>query len=76
MLPSDVTTSLIAAFGGHTLDITGDAYANGVADGSIGGAESGLQNSSSLPRSGTYTANVTFYPRIDVLAIRPAILAA
>ena len=74
-LPSDVTTSMIAALGGHAVDVKGDPYDAGVADGSIGGAESGLQNSASLPRPGTYTANVTFYPRMDVLAIRPEALA-
>jgi TRAP-type C4-dicarboxylate transport system substrate-binding protein len=74
-LPSDVTTSLIAALGGHAVDLTGDAYGNALANGSVGGAESGLLNAASLPAPGTYTVNVTFFPRMDVLVIRPGVLA-
>ena len=73
-LPSDVTTSLIAAFGGRAIDVTGDGYGNGVTNGSIGGAESGLLNAASLPVPGTYTVNVTFFPRMDVLVTRPGVL--
>jgi TRAP-type C4-dicarboxylate transport system substrate-binding protein len=73
-LPSDVTTSVIAAFGGHAVEVTGDAFGNAVADGSIGGAESGFLNAASLPIPGTYTVNVTFFPRMDVLVTRPGVL--
>ena len=57
------------------MDVTGGAYGNAVANGSIGGAESGLLNAASLPEPATYTVNVTFFPRMDVLVTRPGVLA-
>jgi TRAP-type C4-dicarboxylate transport system substrate-binding protein len=75
-IPSDITTSLVAALGGHAMDVDDDyAFATGVSTGSIGGAESGFQNVSSLPTTGTFTGNVTFYPRMDVLVTNPSALA-
>jgi TRAP-type C4-dicarboxylate transport system substrate-binding protein len=74
-IPGDITTEMIAALGGRTFDVQGDAFASQIADGSIVGAESGLQNAASLPDPGTFTGNITFYPRMDVLVIRPETLA-
>lgn len=72
---SGVTTKTIAALGGHTVDLNGDAWGTAVQNGSVKAVETGLQSGYSLPQPATFTGNVTFFPKFDVLTLNPASLA-
>jgi TRAP-type C4-dicarboxylate transport system substrate-binding protein len=67
---STITEDVIRALGGTPLR-SGD-----VDDAQFGGAESAFDRAYSLPQPGTFTGNVTFYPRVDVFFINERIFAS
>ncbi len=72
---SGVTSKVIAALGGHAVDLNGDAWGAAIDNGSVKAVETGLQSGYSLPQPATFTGNVTFFPKFDVLTLNPASLA-
>jgi TRAP-type C4-dicarboxylate transport system substrate-binding protein len=72
---SGVTSEVIAALGGHTVGLNDDQWTAAIQDGSVTAVETGLQSVNSLPQPATFTGNVTFFPKFDVLTLNPASLA-
>lgn len=71
-IASDVTTELLATIGAtHT---TANGYDDLVESCEIQAAESGLSQGASLPGKPTFTADVTFFPKFQVLAANAASL--
>jgi TRAP-type C4-dicarboxylate transport system substrate-binding protein len=69
-IESAVTTDLLAALGaGH---VNSPDWKLGVESCEIQGAESGLTQGYSLPGTPTFTGDVTFYPKFQVLAVNNA----
>jgi len=65
-IPSHVGYELLKALGATPMFKNG--YGGDVIDGLIQGAESGLLQGATLPADPTATANVTFFPKFQVLA--------
>ena len=68
---SATTYALFEALGAAGTDLNGDAFAEGIADGSVGGAESAFARAAFLPgdQLTVATGNVTPYPNINTLVI-------
>jgi len=66
-LPSNASYRLLRALGSKPVDLCCDALAVAVANGEIAGAESGFAWAGTLPSPGTFTANITFYPKVNAL---------
>ncbi len=64
---SSASYGVVRALGAEPVDLNGNAWAAAVATGAVIGAESAFAQRSSLPTLGTFTANVTFYPKVNVL---------
>jgi TRAP-type C4-dicarboxylate transport system substrate-binding protein len=71
---SQATSDLLAALGATAVDLDGSAADQAVATGSVTGAESALELLGTLPAPGTLTANVTFFPKVNVLVVRNRVL--
>jgi TRAP-type C4-dicarboxylate transport system substrate-binding protein len=70
-IPSAITTQMIEALG--ATHIVADGYDEMVARCEIQAAESGLRQGSSLPGHPTFTGDVTFYPKYQVVAANTAV---
>jgi TRAP-type C4-dicarboxylate transport system substrate-binding protein len=66
-LPSNASFRLLGALGSKPVDISGDDFSVAVAKHQIDGAESGFAWGGNLPEPGTFTANVTFYPKVNAV---------
>ena len=66
---STITKDVIESFGANPF------YSGEVEDSEFDGAESAFDRAYSLPAIGTFTGNVTFYPRVDVFFISKEALA-
>lgn len=64
---SSMTWEVLRALGSEPIDLNGDQLFSNVSGGRLEGAESQLDLVSSLPRPGTTTANVTFFPKVNAL---------
>ena len=73
---SETTTALFEALGATTDDAPGDAFGAGIADGTIGAAESSLAFATDLPTLGTMTGNLILFPKINALVINDDKFAA
>jgi TRAP-type C4-dicarboxylate transport system substrate-binding protein len=69
-IASDVTFEMIEALGGTPIFV--DGYAGMVDSCEIQAAESGLRQGASLPGRPTFTGDVTFFPKYQVLAANAA----
>jgi TRAP-type C4-dicarboxylate transport system substrate-binding protein len=59
---------LLRRLGAKPVDLAGDALKQAVRDGSVAAAESGFELAAeTLPRLGTGTSNITFFPKVNVL---------
>ena len=66
-LPSNASYRLLEALGAKPVDVWADALPAAVANGEIDGAESGFAWAGALPSPSTFTANITFYPKVNAL---------
>jgi TRAP-type C4-dicarboxylate transport system substrate-binding protein len=66
-LPSNASYRLLEALGAKPVDIEPDTFSAAVANGEITGAESGFAWAGTLPSPNTFTANITFYPKLNAL---------
>ena len=64
---SAASYGVVRALGAEPVDLNGNAWKAAVATGAVIGAESAFAQRASLPTRGTFTANVTFYPKVNVL---------
>ena len=71
-IPSAVTWDLLQTLGAKPISVNG--YQDMVASCEIQGAESGLRQGAALPGKPTFTGDVTFYPKFQVLAGNSAAL--
>jgi TRAP-type C4-dicarboxylate transport system substrate-binding protein len=71
-IPSAATWDLLQTLGAKPISVNG--YQDMVASCEIQGAESGLRQGASLPGKPTFTGDVTFYPKFQVLAGNSAAL--
>jgi TRAP-type C4-dicarboxylate transport system substrate-binding protein len=69
---SELTWEILRALGARPVDLVGDEMGPEIDSGRLGGAESeiGLVAAGNLPRPGTVTANVTFFPRANTLVAK------
>jgi C4-dicarboxylate-binding protein DctP len=74
-LPSNASNRLLRALGATPVDICCKDFSTAVARGEIAGAESGFAWGGDLPRPGTFTANVTFYPKVNVVVANDDVFA-
>ena len=65
---STITEEVMSALGAEAVRPVGEWLAQ-IEDGTIKGAETAFDRVSTLPRIGTMTGNVTFYPRVDAFFI-------
>ena len=69
-LPSNATYAVIEALGATPEDVAGETFNAAVASGDIAAAESSFTlATSTLPRPGTVTANLTLFPKVNTLVI-------
>jgi TRAP-type C4-dicarboxylate transport system substrate-binding protein len=66
-LPSRVSDRLFKALGANPVDIWGDKFTAAVGNGEVAGAESGFAWGGQMPAIGTFTANMTFFPKVNTL---------
>jgi TRAP-type C4-dicarboxylate transport system substrate-binding protein len=66
---SNATFELLRALGAEPVDLAGEAFTRAVRTGDVAGAESSLPLASRLPAAGTFTANITFFPKVNALVI-------
>ena len=68
---SATTYALFEALGALGTDLVGDAFAEGIADGSVAGAESAFARAAGLPgdQLTVATGNVTPFPNINTLVV-------
>jgi TRAP-type C4-dicarboxylate transport system substrate-binding protein len=64
---SKVSDQLFEALGARAVDIWGDELAAAFGAGEIAGAESGYAWGNQMPTLGIFTANMTFFPKVNVL---------
>ena len=64
---SELTWEMLRALGAHPFDFVGDEMGPLIDSGQLDGAESEIGLVSNLPRPGTVTANVTFFPKANTL---------
>ena len=67
--PSGVTNRLLEAVGAKPVDLCCDELFAAVEAGEIAGAESGFAWAGTLPRPGTFTANITLYPKVNAIVV-------
>ena len=68
-LPSNASSRLLEALGAKPVDLCCDDLTAAVEGGEVTGAESGFAWGGDLPRPGTVTANLTFYPKVNAVVI-------
>jgi hypothetical protein len=68
---STITEEVMAALGAEAVRPDGD-WLDQIENGTIMGAESAFDRVATLPKIGTITGNVTFYPRVDAFFINHA----
>ncbi len=66
---SNASYRLLEALAAKPVDISGENSSQAVAGGEIDGAESGFAWGVDLPRPGTFTANLTFYPKVNAIVV-------
>lgn len=66
---SNASYRLLEALGAKPVDICCDEFFQAAVNGSIAGAESSFDLVGNLPWPGTFTANVTFYPKVDAIVM-------
>jgi TRAP-type C4-dicarboxylate transport system substrate-binding protein len=66
---SKASYRLLEALGTKPVDICCDEFSQAVANGSITGAESAFVLVGNLPSPGTFTANITFYPKVNAIVM-------
>ena len=66
-LRSNASYRLLEALGAKPVDIEPDTFSTAVANREITGAESGYAWAGTLPSPNTFTANITFYPKVNAL---------
>jgi TRAP-type C4-dicarboxylate transport system substrate-binding protein len=66
---SKASFELLRALGAEPVDLSGEALTRAVRTGELAGAESSLPLASRLPAAGTFTANITFFPKVNALVI-------
>jgi TRAP-type C4-dicarboxylate transport system substrate-binding protein len=66
-LRSNASYRLLEALGAKPVDIEPDTFSAAVANREITGAESGFAWAGTLPSPNTFTANITFYPKVNAL---------
>ena len=71
---STVTEQVMAALGAEAVRPEGE-WLDQIKDGTIKGAESAFDRVATLPRVGTMTGNVTFYPRVDAFFVNHAVFS-
>jgi TRAP-type C4-dicarboxylate transport system substrate-binding protein len=59
---------LFDTLGAHGVAIDGNGFAAAVSQGLVQGADSAFAQFASLPTTGTFTGNVTYFPKVNVLA--------
>jgi hypothetical protein len=59
----------LKALGAKPVDISGDDFTQAVSRGEIEGAESSFAWAGDLPDPGTFTANLTFYPKVNAVVV-------
>ncbi len=71
---STITEEVMSALGAEAVRPEGEWVAQ-IEDGTIKGAETAFDRVGTLPRIGTMTGNVTFYPRVDAFFINHAVFS-
>lgn len=66
---SKASFELLRALGAEPVDLSGEALTRAVRTGELAGAESSLPLASRLPAAGTFTGNITFFPKVNALVI-------
>ena len=66
-LRSNASYRLLEALGAKPVDVEPDTFSTAVANREITGAESGFAWAGTLPSPNTFTANITFYPKVNAL---------
>ncbi len=66
---SNASYRLLEALGAKPVEICCEEFSQAVANGSITGAESAFDLVGNLPSPGTFTANITFYPKVDAIVM-------
>ena len=66
---SNASYRLLEALGAKPVEICCDEFSQAVANGSITGAESAFILVGNLPWPGTFTANITFYPKVNAIVM-------
>jgi len=66
---SSASYRLLEALGAKPVDISGEPFWEAVARGEIDGAESSLASGVDLPQPNIFTANVTFYPKVNAIVV-------
>ena len=74
-LQSDVAYQTLRALGAEPVSPSGTDFGGGAASGQIAGAESALEWGFDLPDLGTFTSNITFYPKVESLVANKAAFA-
>jgi TRAP-type C4-dicarboxylate transport system substrate-binding protein len=64
---SELTWETLRALGARPLDLVGDEMGPLIDSGQLSGAESQIERVQSLPRPGTVTANVIFFPKANTI---------
>jgi len=67
--PSNASNRLLEALAARPVDISGESLSQAVADDEIHGAESGFAWGVDLPQPNIFTANVTFYPKVNAIVV-------
>lgn len=71
---SNASYRLLEALAAKPVDICCEELTQAAIDGSITGAESAFIQLDTLPWPGPLTANITFYPRVNVIVVNQAVL--
>lgn len=66
---SSASYRLLEALAAKPIDTCCDEFSLAVTDGSIAGAESAFEQVGNLPRPGTMTANITFFPKVNTIVV-------
>ena len=66
---SNASYRLLEALAAKPVDISGEEFSQAVAEGEIDGAESGFAWGVDLPQPNTFTANVTFFPKVNAIVV-------
>ena len=66
---SSASYRLLEALAARPVDISSIEFSDAVASGTIDGAESGFAWGGDLPRPGIFTANLTFFPKVNAIVV-------